>query len=313
VATRAPAVGRVRAAEDWLGATANELRDARLAPIRAAAQSYWRELRQGSNVSLGEIVLRGSGNQKRAEFDVRVDDTDASALGVMSQGELNALALSVFLPRAGLPGSPFRFVVIDDPVQSMDPAKVDGLARVLAQVAGERQVVVFTHDDRLPEAVRRLQLPATIIQVTRRANSIVELRQALDPVQRALEDARAIVRSDGVPEAVARRVVPGFCREAMEAACDTAIRRRRLARGEAHADVEHAIDRARKLLPRLALAIHDDAERGGDVYAALNNALGRDAGDAVRHCNAGVHEPHPGDLHDLVRQSERVCTWVGAR
>jgi hypothetical protein len=61
VAVRAGAVVRVRAAEDWLGVTANELRDARSTPIRAAAQGYWQELRQGSNVSLGEIVLRGSG------------------------------------------------------------------------------------------------------------------------------------------------------------------------------------------------------------------------------------------------------------
>jgi predicted HAD superfamily Cof-like phosphohydrolase len=32
----------------------------------------------------------------------------------MSQSEVNALALSVFLPRARLPASPFRFLVIDD-------------------------------------------------------------------------------------------------------------------------------------------------------------------------------------------------------
>lgn len=88
----------------------------------------------------------------------------------MSQGLL-ALSVSVFLPRAGLDESPFRFSVIDDPVQSMDPAKVDGLARVLADAAATRQVVVFTHDDRLPEAVRRLKLPATVLQVTRRSRS----------------------------------------------------------------------------------------------------------------------------------------------
>ena len=35
--------------------------------------------------------------------------------GVMSQGEVNALALSLFLLRARLPSSPFRFLVIDDP------------------------------------------------------------------------------------------------------------------------------------------------------------------------------------------------------
>ncbi len=63
-------------------------------------------------------------------------------------------------------GEPFRFVVVDDPVQSMDPAKVDGLARVLEDAAKTRQVVVFTHDDRLPEAVRRLGIDARILEVS---------------------------------------------------------------------------------------------------------------------------------------------------
>jgi ABC-type Mn2+/Zn2+ transport system ATPase subunit len=53
-------------------------------------------------------------------------------------------------------------VDIDDPVQSMDPSKVDGLARVLAALAEKRQVVVFTHDTRLPDAVRRLEIEAMI-------------------------------------------------------------------------------------------------------------------------------------------------------
>ena len=47
-------------------------------------------------------------------------------------------------PRATLPASPFRFLVIDDPVQAMDPAKVDGLARVLHRTVAVRQVIVFT-------------------------------------------------------------------------------------------------------------------------------------------------------------------------
>jgi len=82
-----------------------------------------------------------------------VDGAPGAALGVMSQGEVNALALSVFLPRATVSASPFRFLIIDDPVQAMDPAKVDGLARVLEDVSRTRQVLVFTHDDRLPEAI----------------------------------------------------------------------------------------------------------------------------------------------------------------
>ena len=53
----------------------------------------------------------------------------------MSQGELHALALALFLPRASLDESPFRFVVLDDPVQAMDPAKVDGLVALLSEIA----------------------------------------------------------------------------------------------------------------------------------------------------------------------------------
>jgi ABC-type hemin transport system ATPase subunit len=90
-------------------------------------------LRQESNVDLGSIRLAGSSTSRHVELDVSVDGAAGSALGVMSQGEVNALALSVFLPRARLPASPFRFLVIDDPVQAMDPAKVDGLARVLVR------------------------------------------------------------------------------------------------------------------------------------------------------------------------------------
>src|SRR4029453_7023626 len=115
-----------------------------------------------SNVALNEIRLTGTGNRRMVDLTVTVDGVPAHALGVMSQGEQNALALSLFIPRATLPESPFRFMVIDDPVQSMDPSRVDGLARVLDEVAKTRQVVVFTHDDRLPESTRRLGIDARV-------------------------------------------------------------------------------------------------------------------------------------------------------
>ena len=203
--------------------------------------AIWKQLRLQSNVDLGSIELEGTAQRRRVTLRVTVDGTPAEALGVMSQGELHALALSLFLPRATLPESPFRFVWIDDPVQSMDPARVEGLARALAETAKTRQVVVFTHDDRLPEAVRRLGIPATGFAVTRRANSIVEVRPMTDPVSGHLDDARALAMTSELPPDVASRVIPGFCRAAVEAACMEAIRRRRLARGELHDDVEQLL------------------------------------------------------------------------
>lgn len=81
----------------------------------------------------------------------------------MSQGELHALALSLFLPRATAPDSPFRFVVLNDPIQAMDPAKVQGFVQVLLELAADRQVIVLSHDERLPAAVLARQALEQIV------------------------------------------------------------------------------------------------------------------------------------------------------
>lgn len=300
-------VERLRAAERWVRAAATDLQAERLAPIAEAAASNWERLRHESNVTLDGFYLRKSGNVRAAEVDVRVDGSEASAFGVMSQGELHALAVSVFLPRAGFRESPFRFMVIDDPLQSMDPAKVDGLARVLSDAAAERQVIVFTHDARLPEAVRRLNLAVTILEVTRRPGSVVEIRAALRPVERYLEDARALVLSEDVPAAVAQAVVPGFCRHAIEAACVEVVRRRRLLRGDAHAEVEAAIGRATTMYTYLALALFDDERRARQVLGDVYERFGRKAGDAAKAANAGVHGEEAGDLRELVRATGKLA------
>src|SRR5262249_54929404 len=232
----------------------------------------------------GRIQPTGGGPRRRVALEVTVDGVEGAALGVMSQGELHALALSLFVPRATLPESPFRFIVIDDPVQSMDPARVDGLARVLESAAANRQVLVFTHDDRLPEAVRRLDIAADIVEVMRREASVVELRRALDPVGRYLEDAFAVASAGDLPSSAAASVVPGLCRLALEAACMEVVRRRRLTRGEPHAEVERALSEAGGLGPLAALALFDDAARVRDVPPRVASEAGKDMGEALSRC-----------------------------
>src|SRR4051794_3820939 len=173
VAAKAERLRALKGAESWLKGVAAELRTERFAPIAERALANWRELREGSSIDLREITLRKVGRYGRADFGVSADGESANALGVMSQGELLALSLSVFLPRVALDESPFRFAVIDDPVQAMDASTVEGLARVLQGAASTRQIVVFTHDDRLPEAIARLDLDATLVRVDRRPRSSV--------------------------------------------------------------------------------------------------------------------------------------------
>jgi hypothetical protein len=264
-------------------------------------------LRQQSNVELGGVHLQGVATRRSVSLEVTVDGVPGAALGVMSQGELNALALSLFMPRASLPESPFRFMVIDDPVQSMDPSRVEGLAQALHEAPRTRQVVVFTHDDRLPEAVRHLLIPATMIEVTRRPSSVVETRRALSPVEGYVKDAHAIRKTTNLPDDVKRRVIPGFCRSAVEAACMDVVRRRRLKRGDTHQALEDLLADHKTLNNLMALTLLDDGEKGSEVMRILNKKFGSWAGDVFKMVNRGAHEAHDGDLEFLAKQSELLA------
>lgn len=299
----------VKAAVSWFKDTRDELRNDRLTPFEAESQWVWQELRQQSNVQLGSIRLSGTSNRRHVALNVSVDGTGSSALAVMSQGELHSLGLALFLPRATTTESPFRFVIIDDPVQAMDPAKVDGLARVLAKVAEHRQVVVFTHDDRLAEAVRRLQLPARVVEVVRGERSIVELRITDDPVRRYLDDARALASTPELPAQIRSELVAGYCRSALEAACHAAVRMRRLGRGERHEDVERTLERGHKLHQLVTLALFDDVDRGGDTMPHLDRR-DRRAATALRAVKEGVHQGYSGELHGLISDTERLVAAV---
>jgi hypothetical protein len=176
---------------------------------------------------------------------------------------------------------------------------------VLADLARHRQVIVFTHDDRLPQAVRRLEIDATIWEVKRREGSVVELRKNLDPVRRYLDDALALAKTAELTEDVRRPVVAGFCRSAFEAACHDRIRRDRLGRGESHAAVDALIEGARTLNQTAALALFGDAREGGRVMPMLNQ-VGRWAADAFAACRDDVHGGTHGSLESLVDDTSRL-------
>jgi recombinational DNA repair ATPase RecF len=297
-------------ARKWLVNATTDLRNARLAPLADQARQIWSRLRQESNVDLGAFRLAGSATRRALELDVEIDGVPGAALGVMSQGEINALALSIFLPRATMASSPFRFLVIDDPVQAMDPAKVDGLAAVLREVAATRQVIVFTHDNRLADAVRQLSIPATILEVTRRPQSAVDVRSCLDPVQQALKDASALTADDRVPAEVARRVVPGLCRTAVEAAFIQAFWRRQLRAGQTRAAIEDTLAASRRqFTPIAALGMFGAADQGGQVLPLLNR-WGRKYADTFQALNRAVHTLRPGDARDLISDSRQLIAKI---
>ncbi|MFD3591926.1 AAA family ATPase [Nocardia sp. NPDC058640] len=313
VADHASELRIVKKAADWLKSATATIRGQRMQPLETTARWVWGTLRQHSNVELGAIRLQGSaGTARRVLLDVTVDEVDGAALGVMSQGELHALGLSLFLPRATVADSPFRFLMIDDPVQAMDPAKVDGLARVLAEVAASRQVVVFTHDERLAEAVRRMQLDATVLEVQRRERSIVEVRVTGDPVRRYLDDARSLLRTPQLPPAIADELVATCCRSAIEAAGLAKARQELLAAGLAHGEVERRVRNAHTTRAMITLAIMGVGARVDDLNKHLSTVGGRWLVGVLRDATAGAHVPIDRPMRELISDTERFVTWLRA-
>ncbi len=303
----------VTAAEKWLNGATDDLRNERFAPHASEVKRIWNQLRHSSNVSLEDIRLMGAANSRRVQLDVAVDGTAGAALGVMSQGELHSLALALFLPRATMAASPFGFVLIDDPVQSMDPSRIDGLACVLRDAAKTRQVIVFTHDDRLAESVRRQGIEAAVLEVTRREKSVVDVRTGLDPIRRYIEDASAVALTRDLPDDARRRVVPGLCRGALEAAATRVLRRRWLGDGVSREDVEHRLEDAEKVMQKLALLLFQDAARSGEVLTRLSREK-KEYADVARAVDKGAHGVSSDmEPKEMVNATERLALWLAGQ
>jgi hypothetical protein len=297
-------------AKKWVAAEIEAEREGRFAPVKARAIDFWNLIARESSVHLQDIELTGHGNAKRVALKVTVDEKDAPALGVLSQGELNAMTLSLFLPRVLMPATPFGFVIVDDPVQAMDEVRVDGLAHVLSEVGKTRQVVVFTHDARLPEAFERLSLPHAKRRVTRGLGSAVVVSQLIGPWEQRLKDALDVALTPDLPEHISGRVVPGFCRQALEAACLDVLRRHWLGRGDAHADVEKQLAR-RGLRELLAMLFFGDPHKPQGLEARLKKLKVKGAVEIVTDCQNGAHEGFSGNLKDMVERTRSLCDELG--
>jgi ABC-type lipoprotein export system ATPase subunit len=286
--TEAPVLALLTQARAALDQADKAIRAERLGAFAAQSDRVWQKLRQESNVDLHHLRMEGTNTTRRVRFPAAADGVETNALAVMSQGELHALGLAVFLPRACAEASPYRFVIIDDPVQSMDPSKIDGLAEVLQEVALTRQVIVFTHDDRLPEAIRRLDIEADIRQVTRREGSIVEVRKLCDPADRYLDDARALVVAD-VPDEAKYLMVAGFCRSAIESVSMDRYRAAQHQSGTPYQQIQDALSRAHTVKDRLSLGLFGRIVPRPELFARLDRDHGTQATRTVQAVAKAVH------------------------
>lgn len=289
---------RLKSAKKIMDELEKAAQSERLAPITERAQHIWNLLKQESNVDVADIAL----SPRKLEISATVDGEPVGALRVMSQGELHALALALFLPRVTLEASPFQFVVLDDPVQAMDPAKVDGLLSVLLEIAETHQVVVLSHDDRLADAARRHGTGGQeirILEVQRAENSVVKVESVLDPVERHIKDAWALFNEPGMPIPAKCFVIPGILRMALESAAHERYFTRELAEGRRLGELEEEWENARTSLARMKLAVQPQL-----VHQWADTTQRRSAIDAAGEKN------HKGIAPAALEASIKAVMWT---
>jgi recombinational DNA repair ATPase RecF len=300
-------VKTMTAAKKWVTDHGGPFRNIRLKPIAVQARKIWSQLRQESNVELGDITLEGTATRRRAQLGGLVDGKPTKALSVMSQGELHALALALFLPRATALKSPFRFVVLDDPIQAMDPAKIDGFVQVLSEIAETHQVIVFSHDDRLASVIRETGVDARMVEVVRETGSRITLHDNINPALRQVNDVFALIKDDRMPDDVKNRVAPGLFRMALESAAKQAYYTKQSIAGQPRPESESKWLSAKRTVTRLALIVHGDPT--ADLTVWLNGKPARRRSVKVSnsvHGNAGAVSID--DARDLERTVREVLT-----
>jgi hypothetical protein len=175
--------------------------------------------------------------------------------------------------------------------------------------------VVFTHDDRLPAAIRHLGIKAHLRVVTRRERSQVTVSVDTngDPARRYLDDAWAVARDEAIAPALRTKVVCVLVRDAIEARCHDLVLMRGVRSGRPVAELEVALAQTTRLRETVALTLFDDAGRAGEVDGRLRQVHPR-APQVVRDANRGAHgQPVPGPLTVLVNDARELINRLEAR
>lgn len=85
------------------------------------------------------------------------DERRQDVIPILNQGDMNCLALSIFLAlsNAATETTPFGFVMFDDPSQSLGAHHKRQLAELVNQVAQDKQVIVATMDSEFRDLLSR--------------------------------------------------------------------------------------------------------------------------------------------------------------
>ncbi len=138
----------------------------RVSTAGIAIDKYFRKISRNPGIERLQVEIQEDARSGGNSYSFR--DQDGQELSpVLSQGDLNCLALSIFLGMVTAYSHPVGFVLMDDPSQSLGTDQKHRLVEVLEEVCETgRRVVLATMDAELQEFLRSsLGKAKTIYQI----------------------------------------------------------------------------------------------------------------------------------------------------
>jgi len=299
VETERPAHERGQQAERLGKQVERWIRDTRAAlfdPIAEQVKLIWGALSSDGDLGITDVTMSG-GVRQSGKINIGLSIGSLSvqpgpeAPRVLSTGQRNALSLATYMPRALQPESPFKFLVLDDPVHAFDVWRVRFLAKLLTRVAASHQVVIFTHDERLWYELRAQGQPMEHIRLNRRpsdsdGSATVFSTDLSSPGSLYLDELEQILQSDqGVgigTDSASSALALTLCRQALDVEVGISIEVLGRRAGMSPEEIEEVRSRASETRDKIGV-LNDFARAAGSerlvttqsyegLISALNHA-----------------------------------------
>jgi len=256
-------------------------------------KEFYARLNPNEKIQFSEIVPT-KGKSRRIQIKATSFGKTMNPVSCFSESHMNCLCLSVYFSQRVLNNPYWGFLLLDDPIQTMDENHAKNLIRILKEIAKEKQIIVLSYDTKFCQDFTDLFYGTDYIFYEFSGYSKngpkIDLKQA--PFDTYLTIARRY--HDGTMEE--RAIAANNLRKAIERfALDILVRKGKMGRGKA---LELKLD---ERLEKIETSNLMTIEEIGEVKVIMNV------------CDAGSHEPPrrevtPTELLDGIVTMEKLAS-----
>lgn len=148
-------VGEIEELSKIIKQCIKEEAEEKIASARSAIDIYFRKITQ--NPGFRTLNIRVNEDKRTGVNIYTFEDQDGKdPIPILSQGDLNSIALSIFLGLAKTvrDSHPLGFILMDDPSQSLDLQQKARLVEVIDELCEMKSVIVSTMDDEFKQLLK---------------------------------------------------------------------------------------------------------------------------------------------------------------